>query len=129
MSEQSTNKPNSEYNLPVAREDLYKQACEEPMLSLAKKYGVSSSYLSRVCSRLNVPRPEREYWAKLAVGKAPKRPSLPELQATDQSEWARGVITSLLKGVSPNQSAHLRPLLKRSNIPHTQCLMVPRRCF
>jgi len=90
MSEQSTNKPDPEYSLPVAREDLYKQVWEEPMLSLAKKYGVSSSYLARVCSKLNVPRPERGYWAKLAVGKAPKRPSLPELQATDQNEWSRG---------------------------------------
>lgn len=84
------NKSDPEYTLPVAREDLYKQVWEEPMLSLAKKYGVSSSYLARVCSRLNVPRPERGYWAKLAVGKAPKIRPLPELQATDQSEWARG---------------------------------------
>lgn len=90
MSEQPINKSDPEYSLPVTREELYNQVWEEPMLSLAKKYGVSSSYLARVCSKLNVPRPERGYWAKLAVGKAPKRPSLPELQATDQNEWSRG---------------------------------------
>lgn len=42
MSEQSMNESDLEYSLPVAREDLYKQVWEEPMLSLAKKYGVSS---------------------------------------------------------------------------------------
>jgi hypothetical protein len=44
----------------------------EPMLRVAARFGVSSSHMARVCTLLNVPRPERGYWAKLAVGKAPK---------------------------------------------------------
>ena len=59
------------------------------MLKVAAQFGVSSSYMARVCMLLNVPRPERGYWAKLAVGKAPKRPTLPEPRPGDSLEWAR----------------------------------------
>ncbi|MFA7386512.1 MAG: hypothetical protein WCZ87_02490, partial [Thiohalobacteraceae bacterium] len=40
------------------------------MIKIAEKFDVSGSYLARVCTALRVPRPERGYWAKLAVGKA-----------------------------------------------------------
>ena len=59
------------------------------MLKVAARFGVSSSYMARVCALLNVPRPERGYWAKLAVGKAPKQPPLPEPRPGDPFEWAR----------------------------------------
>jgi hypothetical protein len=38
---------------------------------------------------MNVPRPERGYWAKLAVGKAPKQPPLPDARPGDEFEWSR----------------------------------------
>jgi hypothetical protein len=57
------------------------------MIKVAEKFKVSGSYMARVCANLNVPRPERGYWAKLAVGKAPDKPSLPELQPGDQISW------------------------------------------
>jgi hypothetical protein len=38
---------------------------------------------------MNVPRPERGYWAKLAVGKAPKQPALPDIRHGDQAIWNR----------------------------------------
>ncbi|MGA8261214.1 MAG: hypothetical protein WB783_13460 [Arenicellales bacterium] len=43
----------------------------------------------RVCTSLNVPRPERGYWAKLAVGKAPKQSALPDPRPGDLLEWTR----------------------------------------
>ena len=55
---------------PLSREQLYALVWKEPMLAIAARFGVSSSYLARVCTMLNVPRPARGYWAKLAVGKA-----------------------------------------------------------
>ena len=48
------------------------------MLKVADRFGVSSSYMARVCTLLNIPRPERGYWAKLAVGRAKPKPPLPE---------------------------------------------------
>lgn len=61
----------------------------EPMLKVAARFGVSSSYMARVCAQLNVPRPERGYWAKLAVGKAPDQPPLPEARPGDEVFWVR----------------------------------------
>lgn len=52
----------------LTREALYELVWQEPMVTVAARYDVSSSYLARD-ERLNVPRPERGYWANLAVGK------------------------------------------------------------
>jgi len=53
------------------------------------RFGVSSSYMARVCTLRKVPRRERGYWAKLAVGRAPKQPPLPEPRPGDPLEWTR----------------------------------------
>ena len=63
--------------MAISRERLYQEVWSEPMTSVALKYKVSASFLARVCTWLNVPRPQRGYWAKLAVGKVTKRPPLP----------------------------------------------------
>src|SRR5690554_24040 len=73
----------------VSRETLYEQVWREPMTSVGKKYGVSSSYLARVCTSLNVPRPERGYWSKLAAGhKVPISP-LPAPTPDHDLVWCR----------------------------------------
>jgi hypothetical protein len=59
-----------------------------PMTKVAKRFNVSGSHMVRICSMPHVPRPERGYWAKLAVGKAPDRPSLPEAYPGDQLSWS-----------------------------------------
>ena len=75
---------------PVTREALYALVWSEPMLKVAARYDVSSSYLGRICTLLNVPRPERGYWAKLAVGKAPQKPALQDARPGDELAWSRG---------------------------------------
>lgn len=52
----------------ITREDLYELVWSTPMIKVAEKFDVSGIYLARVCAALRVPRPERGYWAKLAVG-------------------------------------------------------------
>jgi hypothetical protein len=71
----------------LTREALYELVWSEPMLKVAARFGVSSSYMARVCTQLNVPRPERGYWAKLAVCKAPKQPALQEPRTGDPLAW------------------------------------------
>ena len=63
----------------VSREELYELVWSTPMTKVAAKFSVSGSYMAPVCSILNVPRPERGYWARLEFGKAAARPDLPEL--------------------------------------------------
>lgn len=71
------------------REALFQQVWAEAMTKVALRYGVSSSYLARVCERMNVPRPARGYWAQLEAGKAPPQPALPELRPGDELTWSR----------------------------------------
>jgi hypothetical protein len=73
----------------VTREDLYEQVWREPMLRVAERHGVSSSFLARVCTVMNVPRPPRGYWAKLEFGKAEPQPPLPEARPEDKLVWNR----------------------------------------
>lgn len=75
--------------MPLDRVALYELVWSEPMLKVAARFGVSSSYMARICTLLNVPRPERGYWAKLAVGKAQKKTPLPDAQPGDHLVWSR----------------------------------------
>lgn len=73
----------------VSREELYQLVWSEPMIRIAERFGVCGSYLARICTLLNVPRPARGYWAKLAVGKAPTQTSLPEARPGDPLHWSQ----------------------------------------
>ena len=80
----------------ISREGLYELVWSVPMTRVGEKFKVSGSYMARVCVTLRVPRPERGYWAKLAVGKAPKKPSLPDAQPGDQLSWSQGEVIQAL---------------------------------
>ncbi|WP_240230054.1 hypothetical protein [Devosia lacusdianchii] len=71
----------------VTREELYELVWSQPMTKVCEQFSVSSSYMARVCSLLNVPRPPRGYWAKLAVGKAPAAEGLPDALPGDHLTW------------------------------------------
>src|SRR5579884_879533 len=73
----------------VDRETLYQEVWTQPMTKVAARHGVSSSFLARVCARLNVPRPPRGYWAQLEVGRAPTKPDLPNPRPGDPLDWSR----------------------------------------
>lgn len=75
--------------LEISRQDLYEQVWSTPANKLADKFGVSGSYLARVCDALKVPRPPVGYWQKLAVGKAKPRPDLPVALPGDQVTWSK----------------------------------------
>ena len=46
---------------------------------MAKRYSVTGVALAKACRLMDIPKPPRGYWAKVAAGaKLPKRPSLPK---------------------------------------------------
>lgn len=96
---------NQHSNTPVSREELYELVWSEPMLKVAERFSVSSSYLARVCTLLNVPRPERGFWAKLAVGRAPEQPPLPEARPGDLLTWTRDGEPPVVHRVPPKPPA------------------------
>lgn len=62
----------------IDRTALYEQVWQEPLKTLAPKFGISDVALRRKCVDALIPVPERGYWAKLQAGKAIKRPALPK---------------------------------------------------
>lgn len=75
---------------PISRETLYELVWSEPMLKVAARFDLSSSYMARVCTALHVPRPAAGYWGKAAVGRAPATPELPPARPGDQLTWTKG---------------------------------------
>jgi hypothetical protein len=67
----------------VSREELYEQVWKTPMSRLASDYGVSDVALAKTCTRMNMPRPGRGYWARLGAGEKLERPALPQAQPND----------------------------------------------
>lgn len=64
----------------VHREELYAQVWSQPMVRLAKRYGVSDVALEKVCRKLDIPVPPRGYWRRLQTGWRPAQPPLPKLR-------------------------------------------------
>ncbi|MBB4836986.1 hypothetical protein HNP52_000037 [Sphingomonas kyeonggiensis] len=71
----------------VSRDKLYELVWAEPMTKVSARFGVSGSYMARVCDMLNVPRPGRGHWTKLELGKADPAPPLPEAADGDPLVW------------------------------------------
>lgn len=87
----------------VSREELYRLVWSEPMTRIAGRFDVSGSYLARICTLLNVPRPARGYWAKLAVGTAPAQTPLPDARPGDPLQWGHdGESVALAKPRAPS---------------------------
>jgi hypothetical protein len=90
----------------VSRQELYDLAWREPMLRIAERFGVSSSYLARVYTELKVPRPGPGYWAQREFGKAPPQPELPTCGPGDLLEWVPGEsVGSVVKTISKARAA------------------------
>ncbi len=63
--------------LEIERTELYDMVWSRPMTAVAKELGVSGVAVAKWCERLEVPRPGRGYWRRVATGARIRRPSLP----------------------------------------------------
>ncbi|WP_338893816.1 hypothetical protein [Sinorhizobium meliloti] len=79
------------------------------MARLVARFGVSGSYMARVCTGLGVPRPPRGYWAKRAAGQSPPVPPLPECGSVTLPGWSKGMPSGWLKGMPSGWSRGLMP--------------------
>ncbi len=101
----------------VTRDELYALVWSQPMGKVAERFGVSGSYMARVCTDLRVPRPARGYWAKLAVGRSPNPTPLPKVQPGDPAVWSKGnapcdraipLTTDSQQSQAPKPARHVR---------------------
>jgi len=62
------------------RVELYNEVWNQPIVKLARKYGISDVALGKACRKLRIPHPRRGDWAKRKAGKAVKQEPLPEFK-------------------------------------------------
>ena len=67
--------------LEEERQRLFAMVWERPATEGAKGLGISDVALSKRCRRLQVPKPPRGYWARIASDQTPRRPPLPAYRA------------------------------------------------
>jgi hypothetical protein len=58
--------------ITLTRQKLYEMVWSEPMISLAKSFGISDVALAKRCRAFDVPIPYRGYWARKAAGQNPR---------------------------------------------------------
>lgn len=92
--------------IEIDREDLYKQVWAEPVRKLAAQYGISDVGLSKICKKLNVPKPPRGYWAMIASGKRPPQTPLPKLRYGQSSRYVLRVSTTKQQTLEESDEAH-----------------------
>jgi len=63
----------------LSREQLYDLVWSEPLLTLAKRFGLSDNGLRKRCKAMNVPTPPRGYWQQPLQRRRRMRPPLPPL--------------------------------------------------
>ena len=61
----------------MKRSELYALVWSTPVCKLGPRLGISGCGLTKLCERHGIPTPERGYWNRVAVNKAPSRPPLP----------------------------------------------------
>lgn len=65
------------------REALYEEVWNEPVTTVAKRYGISGHKLRKYCIQLQVPIPHSGYWMQIKYGKKVERPALLEYEGPD----------------------------------------------
>lgn len=100
----------------VTRAELHQLVWSEPMTKIATRFGVSSSYMAKVCDLMNVPPPGRGFWAKLQAGKPVPRIPLPDARPSDLQQWSKG---DALVCQSPPTPSPPKPRRARNKVSKT----------
>lgn len=73
----------------MTRKELFELIWAEGVAAISRRLGVSGSYLARVCTALEVPRPKPGHWGLRAAGRAPPTPPLPPPSPYNPGSWSR----------------------------------------
>lgn len=59
-----------------SRSELFELVWSKPATAVARDLGISDVAVGKLCSKLQVPKPPRGYWARVEAGQTPKKPAL-----------------------------------------------------
>ncbi len=70
----------------TSREELFALVWSKPTTEVAQELGISDVAVAKLCARLQVPKPPRGYWAKVAAGRKPRKAPLQAFRELSQRE-------------------------------------------
>jgi len=71
----------------IHRDELYGLVWAEPTVQIARRFNVSDVAISKICKKMNIPKPGLGYWAKIRHGKRVRRIPLPPLKPGDPESY------------------------------------------
>lgn len=71
----------------IKRTELYNKVWSKPMTKLAIEYGISDVGLSKICKKMNIPKPYPGYWQKIEFEKKVDRTPLPDADSDTLLEY------------------------------------------
>ncbi len=86
-----------------SRTELYDLVWSTPVSNLSTDFGISDVAIAKRCKRLNVPRPSRGYWAKIAAGKNPRKAPLPPMPDELFKQQAQRRVPKVLNLPAPGE--------------------------
>ena len=94
--------------ITLPRSALYDLVWTKPVTELSKEFGISDVALAKRCRSIKIPLPPRGYWARVAAGQKPRRPSLPPF-GTDRKPGVKQTPGTSLPGYVTTRDAEGRP--------------------
>lgn len=120
--------------LTVSREQLYEEVWSEPILRLAKSYGLSDVGLAKLCKRHGIPRPPRGYWAKLQAGQKPRRTPLPPQDGStivicppDEGDLKKSGLAEEVEELTHSETKEVPKVVVASNLRGAHSLVISAR--
>jgi len=89
-------------NIP-SREELFALVWERPAREIARELGISDVALGKLCRKLQVPKPPRGYWAKIAAGRKPRQPPLKAYREELEKQYKKQITSNTLIRLSKLQ--------------------------
>jgi len=103
------------------REKLYQEVWSEPVMTVAKRYGVSGVALAKTCRKLAVPVPPGGFWAKIRPNRKVPRTPLPPFRG-------QKILTSRIRIVEGPLQPELEQILENElNVTIPSPVPIPER--
>ncbi|MGS2724527.1 hypothetical protein ACVBEJ_12360 [Porticoccus sp. GXU_MW_L64] len=102
-------------NSSPSREELFALVWERPATEVARELGISDVALGKLCRKLQVPKPPRGYWAKIAAGRKPRQPPLRAYREELEKQYKKQITSNTLIRLSKLQREFLKFALDELN--------------
>lgn len=97
------------------RRRLYDEVWAEPMVVVAKRYGLSDVGMAKLCRRAQIPVPPRGHWAQLRAGKHTSKRALPGVDDKDVARVGLPRVRPMIEQQPAESDAEIQAAFRRES--------------